>query len=165
LVLLGSLFGILGLVAGLISIIARIVGFHQINKVFGSLSGSDYRMSSFAFPLYGWYGVLSGVLLIISQFTSNPTVTLVLSIIVIVGESLLLLVIGYKLVRNSTKIQTTSVEELITPQQRDSEGLRSQVRDFATSEKIQKKEPRKCIKCGTILEHRGNYCEKCVTNR
>ncbi|MHA1515110.1 MAG: hypothetical protein ACTSPF_06200 [Candidatus Heimdallarchaeaceae archaeon] len=165
LVFFGTIFGILALVVRIIAIIARIVGFHQLNNVFKSLSGPDYRMNSVIFPLYGWYGVLSVVALIISEYINNSTVVLIVSIIVIVGEILLLIAIGYKLIRNSFKIQTTIKSVPTTAQILSADQIRAQVKEYAAEAEIPKKKPKQCIKCGDIIEHRGNYCEKCVTNR
>ncbi|MHA2255232.1 MAG: zinc ribbon domain-containing protein [Candidatus Heimdallarchaeaceae archaeon] len=158
------LMDIVYLIVGILSIIARIIGFNQINKVFKTLSRPNYRMDSGIFPLYGWYGVLAVVALFISVFTFNPLVILIVAITVIVGEILLLFAIGYKLIGNSSRIQKRITEppttaEVLTPDQ-----IRAQVKAFAADEKVQEEKQKFCSNCGANIETADTKCGNCGTN-
>ncbi|NPD88201.1 MAG: hypothetical protein HGN29_05740 [Asgard group archaeon] len=96
----------------------------------------------------GCYGVLTVVALIISTFTFNPLVILIVAIVVIVGDILLLFAIGYNLLKNSSIIQVR-IKEIPTPSKVYTlDQIRAQVQVYAADDKVQEEGQRFCSNCG-----------------
>lgn len=151
---------ILSIITGIIALILRILGFTYLNNTFRKLG---QNMDSSMFPLFGWYGVIVVVALIVSAFTASYGLIITIGIIAIVGEILLLIGIGIKL-RNNANIMLSI--QIVPPMQPTYQPMTPPVQPIQPTQTTQTPTGtiRFCPSCGAKIEEDNvKFCANCGT--
>ena len=149
------------IISGIIALILGIVGFTKLNNLFKKLGN---KMDSALFPLYAWWGIIVVAAIIITAFTLLIPLVLAVGVIAIVGEILILIGIGIKLLNNAKKIGQTGFAPPVQPAYQPTYQPISQPQQVQPQQAQPQKQattPAFCPQCGAKLEPGVKFCANC----
>ncbi len=176
--LLALYIPVVGFVAGLIALVTGIGCFLKLNGLFKRITQAapqQGKLDSWVFPLYAFYGLIAGVVLVVAAIITVFTLGLVLGFFIILayliagGAILVSLGVSYVLYQNSKKLelirQTTDFSQLapvIAP------GMYAPISTPATSAPVQPIQPETtvqatkfCSNCGSKNLASDKFCPNC----
>ena len=155
------------IINGILALFMLIIGVYawtKVNTVFKKIRQSQPQLEpldSVMFQIYGWYGVIILVAILVTAFTLLIPLIFGVAILAVVGQFILLLAIGIKLRSNAVKIESISTIPISTPTPVPAYApIQSTTVDQATLQPVS----RFCDTCGSKIDQTAKFCSNCGAN-